>query len=215
MVGAIRKREVLAHPIVTIQCFGWQVFFRALLAGRNQTFLSLLAESGAMQAPTDPVHELIERCVELELAAETIYDRLGQQFAGSAEAATFFRTLARQEQSHAELLRLCKAAATNSGWAEEQLGPSRGVLPQLEQDMDSARTTLPSVTDLAAAFRLVIQIESSEINTVFRRVVAATESDFVKKLQAFQTAGSQHVGYICREISRLRPELAQDCQRIR
>jgi len=35
MIGAIRKRDILAHPFVTIHSFGWQVFFRALAAGRN------------------------------------------------------------------------------------------------------------------------------------------------------------------------------------
>jgi len=25
MVGVIRKRDILAHPLVTIRCFGWRV----------------------------------------------------------------------------------------------------------------------------------------------------------------------------------------------
>ena len=29
MVGAIIKRDILAHPVVTIRCFGWSVFIRA------------------------------------------------------------------------------------------------------------------------------------------------------------------------------------------
>ncbi len=45
MVGAIVKWDIMAHPAVTIRCFGWQIFLRALLAGPNTTFLSLLTES--------------------------------------------------------------------------------------------------------------------------------------------------------------------------
>ncbi len=41
MLGAIRKRDILAHPFVTVESFGWHVFFRVLVAGRNQTFLAL------------------------------------------------------------------------------------------------------------------------------------------------------------------------------
>ncbi len=37
MIGAIRKWDILAHPFVTIHCFGWRVFFRAVTADHNQT----------------------------------------------------------------------------------------------------------------------------------------------------------------------------------
>jgi hypothetical protein len=52
MFGAIRKRDVLAHPYVTIHNFGWSVLFRTVIAGRDQTFLSLLAETSAFRSPT-------------------------------------------------------------------------------------------------------------------------------------------------------------------
>ena len=61
MLGSIRKRDVLAHPIVTIRCFGWHVFFRALMASRDQTFLSLLADCGAVGPPPVRVPELVGR----------------------------------------------------------------------------------------------------------------------------------------------------------
>ena len=41
MVGAIIKRDILAHPVVTIRCFGWSVFIRALLAGPRPRFFPL------------------------------------------------------------------------------------------------------------------------------------------------------------------------------
>jgi hypothetical protein len=47
---------------------------------------------------------------------------------------------------------------------------------------------------------------------VFRGVVAATDSDFVRKLQAFQQSTSNHLGYICEEIPKLEPDLADECQ---
>ena len=52
MIGAICKLDILAHPVVTVRCFGWRVFFRALVAGQSQMFLSLLAESNALFPPS-------------------------------------------------------------------------------------------------------------------------------------------------------------------
>ena len=57
MDGAICKREILSHPVVTIECFGWAVFFRAVFSGRDQTFLSLLQQAGVFQRPRVPVSE--------------------------------------------------------------------------------------------------------------------------------------------------------------
>lgn len=68
MVGAIGKWEVLSHPVVTIRCFGWAVFFRAMFASPDQTFLSLLTKAGLFE----PVPEFIGRCVDLETGDEAL-----------------------------------------------------------------------------------------------------------------------------------------------
>jgi hypothetical protein len=78
--------------------------------------------------------------------------------------------------------------------------------------MEAAVDSLDSVVDLPAALRLVIQIESSELNQVFKGVVDATNSKFVRALRAFQVAGARHIEYIQQEISRLEPSLAEACK---
>ena len=211
MLGAIRKRDILAHPVVTIDSFGWHVFLRVLIAGRNQTFLALLAETGAMQAPTASVPELVDRCVELESQARQIYERLAARFADWESAAEFFRKIAGQEQSHAELLKLCQTAASGGRWEEEQFAPCRSAIPRLEREMDAAVDSVDSIADLSEALQLVVRIESSELNRVFKGVVDATDSKFVRRLRAFQTAGSRHIDYIQQEITRLDPDLADAC----
>ena len=137
MVGVIRRRNVLAHPIVTIRCFGWQVFFRALIAGHSRTFLSLLAETKGFQPPTVKVPELVGRCVKLELQAERIYESLAGRFVDNERTSDFLSALARQEQSHAELLRLCREAAGRSVWKEECFAPCRDSMPHLERQMEN------------------------------------------------------------------------------
>ena len=49
MVGVIKTWNILAHPVVTIRCFGWRVFFKAAVSWQGGTFLSLLQEAGCFE----------------------------------------------------------------------------------------------------------------------------------------------------------------------
>jgi len=215
MVGAICRRDILAHPFVTIRCFGWRVFFRALIANQSQTFLSLLADAEGLQPSTVKVPELVERCIRLELQAKRIYEWLAGQFLGHEAVLEFFDTLARQEASHAQLLDLCRVLAGRTVWKEECFAPCRDSIPRLERQMQTIESSLDSIGSVADALRLVIQIEGSEVNQVFESVVAASGSDFVRKLLVFQAAAENHISYICDEIPKLEPDLAAECRELR
>jgi rubrerythrin len=215
MIGAIRRRDIIAHPLVTVRCYGWRVFVRALTAGRNQTFLSLLAETGYFRPSAITVPELVGRCVELEKKAKTIYESLAAKFLTRPAVNQFFESLARQEGAHAELLDLCRSSASRERWLEEHFAPWRDSVPRLERQMDDIESTSKSVDDAVDALRLVIRLESTELNRVFRGVVTATGSDFVKKVRAFQTAGARHITFICEEIASLEPLLEAECQELR
>lgn len=215
MVGVIRRRDILAHPKVTIDCFGWPAFLKVLIAGRGRTFLSVLAEAGAFHPPTVPVPELLGHCIDLELRAKRVYEMLAQRFADRAAVRAFFATLADQEQQHAELLELCHEAAGRDGWLEEQFAPWRDAVPRLEREMAEVEVSARSLHSVADALRLVILVEGSEINQVFDSVVAATDSDFVRKLGAFHTAETSHMSYICEQIPRLDPDLADESRELR
>jgi len=212
MVGVIRRRDIIAHPIVTVRCFGWPVLLRTLLASRKQTFLSLLCESGALAPPAFEVPEVIGDCVALERRAQRIYEQLAQRFADRKPVGRFFATLAEQESTHAELLELCRTIASREGWMEEYFAPWRAAIPRLKREMGEAESAVETLASLEDTLRLVIRVESSEINDVFESVVAATDSDFVRHLDAFQAAESDHMGFIVDRISELAPELAEECQ---
>ncbi len=214
MVGVIRKRDIIAHPIVTVRCFGWPVLLRTLLASRKQTFLSLLCESGALAPPAFEVPEVIGDCVALERRAQRIYEQSAQRFAERKPVGRFFATLAEQESTHAELLELCRTIASREGWMEEYFAPWRAALPRLEKQMEEAESFLDEHDSLDDALRLVIRVEGSEINDVFESVVAATDSDFVRQLEAFQTAEATHMRYIADQIAELAPALAGECEEL-
>ena len=61
----------------------------------------------------------------------------------------------------------------------------------------------------------MIQIEGSQINQVFMSVVAASGAEFVRKLRPFQTAATEHICFICAEIPKWEPNLAEQCRELR
>jgi hypothetical protein len=215
MFGVIRKRDIFAHPFVTVECFGWPLFFRVLIAGRRETFLSLLAGSDGLRPPTFEVPELLGHCVQLERRARQIYESLAERFTDQELVRQFFETLAHQEQEHYEMLELCRQLASKGGWLEEHFAPWRDAVPRLERQMEDVEDSLEDLDCVADALRLAIQIEGSEINYVFRGAVAATNSRFVKTLRAFQTAGAKHIAYVFHQIPKLEPDLAGECRNLR
>lgn len=81
--------------------------------------------------------------------------------------------------------------------------------------MDDLEESLDDLDQLVDALRLVIRVEGSEINQVFRGVVSATDSQFVRTLQAFWTAEAKHIAYACEQIPKLEPDLAGECRGLR
>ncbi len=214
MDGAICKRELLSHPFVTIHCFGWAAFFRAVSAGPNQTFLSLLSKVGLFENPIKPVPEFIGWCIDLERRAMTIYDSLSWRYSPNELVREFFEHLAHQEQDHAELLELCRAAAGRGLWRETCFDRWRETVGETERRLKKAEAILDQRHSLADALRLVIEVESSQINRLFVGVVAATDPRLASKLQAFRNSVKDHLGYICERIPALDPSFSEACRAI-
>jgi len=216
MKGVICKRHVLSHPLTVIRSFGWPVFFRALAAGPDRTFLSIIANTVQRKAtPSEDICSFIERCVTLEKRARDLYLALSEQQEKSSPLADFLLTLAAQEQGHAELLEYCRDLACRSTWREEEVTCWRGVVPVLERRMGEVEGLMKGLTHTTRILEMVIALEGSEINNVFRGVVAATDNEFVKTFESFQSAEAEHIDYICREIPMLDSSLSEACDRLR
>ena len=215
MVGVITSWDIVAHPISTIQCFGWRVFFRAVAPGHNESFLSLLQGAGFLRAGTSDMPTILERCIALELRAKRIYKALAKAFGYHGSVGSFFAGLAEQEQHHVDLLEVCRSAALRSGWKAKLFNPWQDYLPRLEQQMDAAETAVYSIDSVEAALQLVIQIESSEINEVFHAALAATDAVFVKRLKPFRKTMEAHMSYIANRLPELSPQLELACRELR
>jgi rubrerythrin len=214
MLGAISRRDVLARPGITIRCFGWRVFLRALVAGRKQTFLSILMRERAFQPVSDGLFEVVERCVRLEQIAKGIYQSLAERFNTESIIQDFFSTLARQEVQHEELLEMCRITAMRAGWRGSGLDPLREKLPLVERQMRVAEVKLRAVRILEDALWLTIEIESSEINRLFHAIVAATDSEFVRAFEVFRSSVREHLRYIHGSIAAFEPSLRPACERM-
>ena len=188
----------------------WLARFSALCwRVANTTFLSVLTAADVFKPDTETVVEFVARCVELELTASRIYAALARRFADTSDLHTFFASISGQEESHAELLELCRAAAAQSQWLEEQIQPWRRSLPKLERHMAEAESRVDDVHSAIDALRLVIEIESSEINEVFRSIVTAADSEFVRRVNVFGDTDRRHLNFIGHSIIRLEPTLAE------
>ena len=211
MVGTICRLEILSHPLVTIECFGWAVFFRAVFSGRDQTFLSVLNQVGVFPRPQAPACEFIGRCIALERRAMRVYQSMGLRYARIGFAREFFHHLAEQENTHAELLELCRVAASRGRWREQGMETWQQTLPVTERLLDEAEVMAEGHESLADSLRLVIRMESSQINGLFMGVVKATDIRFAMVFGAFRNAVRDHLGYIQERIPVLEPRLKAEC----
>jgi hypothetical protein len=215
MVGVIRSRDILAHPISTIRCFGWLVFFRAVAPWQNRPFLSQLREAGFFGTPPPNLPRILERCIDLELRAKRLYKALAKALDDQGLVGLFFAGLVKQEQHHADLLKIVRAAAMRSGWKANLFNPWQDCLPSLEHQMDAAEAAVHHINSVDAALRLVIQIESSEINPIFEAALAATDAAFVKRLKPFQEAMEAHMSYLVERLPELSPRLLANVRELR
>jgi rubrerythrin len=215
MIGAICRQDILTHPVITVRCFGWKIFFRALVSGQHQTFLSLLAETEVLHLAPEKLPELVDRCIGLELCAERIYELLARRFEQLQSVEGFFATLAHQENGHAELLDLCRAATSREEWDGKHFDSWRDAVPGLQEQMREAEFRASSLDSVSDALRLVIQIESSEINRIYSGIMGASDSDFVRTLRVFHDAGLDHIAYICERVPEMDPELRDACRKLR
>jgi hypothetical protein len=215
MVGVIGSWDVLAHPAVTIRCFGWMVFFRAIAPWQGKTFLDLLRDAGALGDRGPSATDILQRCIGLELRAKAIYKTLAKRFDDNIVAGPFFNGLAVQEQYHADLLEIARAAAMRTRWRASVFNPWQNYLPKLEQQMAEVEAELPAIDAVEAALPLVIQIESSEVNHVFYAALAATDAAFVQKLKPFREAMEAHMAHLAERLPELSPRLQSAADALR
>jgi hypothetical protein len=215
MVGVITNWDILSHPLSTIRCFGWRFFFKAVAPWQSRSFLAQLREAGFFGTLSSGAPRILDRCIDLELRAKRIYEILASALDDQGLVGLFFAGLAEQEQYHADLLEIARAAALRRGWKANLFNPWQDYLPRLEQQMDAAEAAVCNIDSVDAALRLVIQIESCEVNQVFDAALAATDAAFVKKLSPFRKVMEAHLSYLVERLPELSPRLLANVRELR
>jgi hypothetical protein len=161
------------------------------------------------------VSELFEGLIALELRAKRIYAVIAQTFAKTKSAHQFFEVLAQQEEDHAHALQVCWDAAKRGDWKAEPVSLWQDMVLRLKHDVQAIESSLSDTCSLDDALRLVIQIESSEINQVFFGLITATHWNYIRNLQPVREVMDVHIAHICQHIPELAPHLTAACQQLR
>jgi hypothetical protein len=118
-----------------------------------------------------PTFDPLARFAELERLVSKIYFRFSHLFLDNPELRDFWWEMAREEEQHACILFACKALIEN--YEDERLDPtiSREKARELETRLLSflAHGT-PSLT-VEQAFRIALEIESSEIDAIYSKLI--------------------------------------------
>jgi hypothetical protein len=131
------------------------------------------------QEPFDPLC----RFAGIERLVSKIYFRFSHLFLQHTELRDFWWEMAREEEQHACILLACKALIAN--FDDETLHPtiSRGKAEELENRLMVflVRGT-PSLTT-EEAFRIALEIESSEIDAIYSRLLQLGGPQIAKTME--------------------------------
>ena len=108
---------------------------------------------------------------ELERLVSRIYFRFSHLFIDRPDLRDFWWEMAREEEQHACILIACKALIENYG--DEALDPT--INQEKARDLEARLLTFlghgtPSLT-VEEAFRIALEIESSEIDAIYSKLV--------------------------------------------
>jgi hypothetical protein len=113
----------------------------------------------------------LERFAEIERLVSKIYFRFSHLFLGRPELRDFWWEMAREEEQHACILRACRAMIEN--YEDEALDPtiSREKAQALSLRLHSFLARGISSLTLDESFRIALDIESSEIDTIYSKLL--------------------------------------------
>lgn len=115
--------------------------------------------------------EVLERCSQLERRVAEIYSQLAASFNDDKELESFWLGMAEEEKHHAKILAAEKAALevnSDTGYFMPEF-PAK--LAELEALLDTITEQARTGVTKEEAFALALQLEQSELNTIYRDLV--------------------------------------------
>ncbi len=115
--------------------------------------------------------EILGRCSELEQRAANIYSQFATTFNDDKELAGFWLGMAEEEKHHSKILRAERAALevdSDTGYFMPEF-PAK--LQELDRFLKSIEEKARAGVEKDEAFTLALEIEQSEMNTIYRDLV--------------------------------------------
>jgi len=136
--------------------------------------------------------KLFEYAIELEKAAETLYNQMAKMFAHHPDVAKFWSHYANEEKGHASFLERIKSGVS----AERLSSPADG---NMVEDVKkclilSSQNSLSGIQNLDDAYQLATELENSETNSIFEFIVVNFSTDELARSHKFlKTQISTHI----------------------
>jgi hypothetical protein len=209
MLGVVRTRQVLAHPLVILEGFGLKVLVRSLFAGRDETFLDIVTRC-AQEGANDDMDEVdllktVDGFVGLERRARDLYWKLSHKLAAFPDAARFFVTLSWQEEGHAIVLsRVRRDIRRGRLWKRSRdlhlasLGSLEALFANLEREAQSESLSV------CRALEMVEELEQSELDVVFDTLNDSVDMRSRARFERFFVLSRAHSAYWHAQVRALR-----------
>jgi hypothetical protein len=129
--------------------------------------------------PFDPLIQF----AEIERLVGKIYYRFSHLFLTLPELRDFWWEMAREEEQHACILHACRAVIEN--YEDETLDPSisRDKAEELKAWLSAFLAQGLASTTVEEAFRIALQIESSEIDAMYSKLVKLGGPNIAKTME--------------------------------
>ena len=119
----------------------------------------------------------------IERLVSKIYFRFSHLFLAQSELRDFWWEMAKEEEQHACILQACRAVIEN--FAEARLDPS--ITPEKAQQLilrlDSFLAQGTAKLTVEEAFRIAVEIESSEIDAIYSKLIRLGGEEIAKTLE--------------------------------
>ena len=133
----------------------------------------------SIQEPFDP----LSRFAGIERLVSKIYYRFSHMFLNLPDVRDFWWEMAREEEQHACILFACKALIEN--YDDETLDPtiSREKAQELENRLTSLLAQGMVSLPVEEAFRMSLEIESSEIDAIYSKLLQLGGPQIAKTME--------------------------------
>ena len=156
------------------------------------------------------------RFAEIERLVAKIYFRFSHLFLTQPELRDFWWEMAKEEEQHACILHACRAVIEN--FAEQTLDPTinRDKAQQLSLRLNSFLAQGTASLTVEEAFRIAVDIESSEIDAIYSKLIHLGGDEITKTMENLGVPASVQRQKLKAALRRFcsNPELLQAVERL-